>query len=120
MDFTQIHFGKICKINIGGKNYENISGNMTITDDGVFLNGQPIDEYKEPPIVKIEITGDVEKVESEACDVTVNGNVGSIDSKNGNIHCGNVMKNVESKNGNIHCGEVSGDVISKNGNIYRQ
>lgn len=109
------------KIAINGKVYENISGNMEITDKGVFVNGQPIEEYTEPPVCKIEIYGNVESIESENADVTVNGSAGTVVSKNGNVRISNgVTGNVESKNGNIIVGGgIGGDVTTKNGNIDR-
>lgn len=104
---------------INGKVYENVSGTMVINDKGVFVNGKPIEEFQEAPILKIEISGSVESVSSENADVTVTGDVRTVNSKNGNIHVGrDVLENVESKNGNIHIkGKVMGDVTTKNGNI---
>ncbi|MBP5425099.1 MAG: hypothetical protein J6Y33_03385 [Prevotella sp.] len=68
---------------INGKVYENIHGSMTVTDEGIFIDGKPIEEYKEPPVVKIEITGNV-------------------DTKNGNVQVGGgVGGDVTTKNGNI-------------------
>ena len=114
---TQISCGG--KIHINGKTYENIRGNMVITDKGVFVDGKPIEEYKEPFAVNLTIEGNVESVTSDNCDITVNGEVGSALSKNGNITVkGNVMGNAETKNGNIIVkGDVHGDATTKNGNI---
>ena len=106
---------------INGKVYENISGNMTVTDQGIFINGKPIEEYEEPPIVKIEVNGSVGSISSENADVTVNGPVGSVTTKNGNVQAsGGVKGNVDTKNGNVTVGGgVGGDVTTKNGNITR-
>ena len=106
---------------INGKVYENIRGNMTITDEGIFIDGKPIEEYQEPPVIKIEITGSVGAVESENADVTVNGPAGSVTTKNGNVQVsGGVKGNVDTKNGNVTVGGgVEGDVTTKNGNITR-
>ena len=106
------------KVHVNGKTYENITGNMVITDKGIFVNGKPIEEYKEPFVVNLTIEGRVESVTSEG-DVEVNGEAGSALSKNGNITVkGNVLGNVETKNGNIIVkGDVHGDATTKNGNI---
>lgn len=106
------------KIHINGKTYENIRGNMTITDKGIFVNGKPIEEYKEPFVVNLTIEGNVESVTSES-DVTVNGEVGSAATRNGNITVtGNVLGNAETRNGNIVVkGDVHGDATTRNGNI---
>lgn len=118
---SSINFHGNGKTVINGKVYENISGTMTITDDGVFVNGKPIEEYKEPFVVKIVVDGDVDSITSENADVIVNGPVGSVMSKNGSVRVSNgVTGNVESKNGNIIVGGgVGGDVTTKNGNIDR-
>lgn len=123
MEYTNtiINFGGKCgKTIIGGKVYENICGTMTITDKGIYVNGKPIEEYKEPPVFKIEVHGNVETIESDGTDIEVKGDVGTINTKNGNISVGrDVLQNVESKNGNIHVsGKVIGDVTTKNGNIH--
>ena len=102
-----------------GKEYRNIKGTIEINDRGVFVNGKPIEEYKEPPVFKIVIEGNVESIETENADVEVKGSVTNVTSKNGNVTCGSVMGNVESKNGNVCCGSVAGDVTTKNGNILR-
>ena len=106
---------------INGKVYENIRGNMTITDEGIFIDGKPIEEYQEPPVIKIEITGGVDAIESENADVTVNGPAGSVTTMNGNVQVsGGVKGNVDTKNGNVTVGGgVGGDVTTKNGNITR-
>ena len=106
---------------INGKVYENIRGNMFITDEGIFINGKPVEEYQEPPVIKIEITGSVDAIESENADVTVNGPAGSVTTKNGNVQVsGGVKGNVDTKNGNVTVGGgVGGDVTTKNGNITK-
>ena len=106
---------------INGKVYENISGQMEITDQGVFINGQPIEEYTEPFVLKVEIHGNVDNLQSENADVTINGQAGTVVSKNGNVRVSNgVTGNVETKNGNITVGGgIGGDCTTKNGNIDR-
>lgn len=106
-------------ININGKEYKHIYGAVNITDNGIYVNGKPIEEYKEPVTVKLIVQGNVESIEAESSEVNVEGDAGSIVSKNGNITIkGNAKGNVESKNGNIIVrGTVAGDVSTKNGNI---
>ena len=102
-----------------GKEYKNIKGTIEITDSGIFVDGKPIEEYKEPPVFKIVIEGSVETIESENADVEVKGTVTTVNSKNGNVTCSKVLGNVETKNGNVMCGSVDGEVTTKNGNIMR-
>lgn len=117
----------ISKVTINGKTrvngrYVNLTGqNITITDRGMFVNGKPIEQFDESqvPVLKIEITGNVESLTTENGEVTVNGRVGTVVSKNGNVNCQTVEGNVESKNGNVMCGKIMGDCDTKNGNIMR-
>lgn len=117
----------ISKMTINGKTrtngrYVNLTGqNVTITDGGIYVNDKPIKEFDESqvPVLKIEITGNVETLTTENGEVTVNGRVGTIVSKNGNVNCQTVEGNVESKNGNVMCATITGDCETKNGNIMR-
>lgn len=117
----------ISKMTINGKTrvngrYVNLTGqNITITDRGMFVNGKPIEQFDESqvPVLRIEITGNVESLTTENGEVTVNGRVGTVVSKNGNVNCQTVEGNVESKNGNVMCGKIMGDCDTKNGNIMR-
>lgn len=117
----------ISKVTINGKTrvngrYVNLTGqNITITDRGMFVNGKPIEEFDDSqvPVLKNEITGNVESLTTENGEVTVNGRVGTVVSKNGNVNCQTVEGNVESKNGNVMCGKIMGDCDTKNGNIMR-
>jgi len=104
-------------VTIDGKTFKNIKGTMEINSKGIFVDGKPLEEYKEPPVVKVIINGNVESIETENADVEVKGSVNTITSKNGNISCQEVKGNLETKNGNVCCGRVGGDVTTKNGNI---
>ena len=108
------------KTQINGR-YINLTGqSVSITDNGIYVNGKPIEEFDESqvPVLKIEITGNIESLTTENGEVTVNGRVGSVVSKNGNIECQTVEGNAESKNGNIFVTTCHGDCDTKNGNIF--
>lgn len=117
----------ISKVTINGKTrvngrYMNLTGkNIIITDRGMFVNGKLIGEFDDSqvPVLKIEITGNVESLTTENGEVTVNGRVGTVVSKNGNVNCQTVEGNVESKNGNVIVTTCHGDCDTKNGNIIR-
>lgn len=80
----------ISKMTINGKTqingrYINQTGqSVSITDNGIYVNGKPIEQFDESqvPVLKIEITGNVE-------------------SKNGNVMCGKITGDCDTKNGNI-------------------
>lgn len=109
---------------INGKSYSLKGKSMEILGDGqVYVDGVPLSDYeanyKEPPVLKIEITGSVQHIETENADIQVNGNVGEVVSKNGNVSCQTVDGNVTSKNGNVTCSVINGDCDTQNGNIIR-
>lgn len=113
------------KIVINGK-CRIIRENASMEIDGngnVFVNGKPLEDYEanysDPPVLKIEITGTVQHIETENADIQVNGNVGEVVSKNGNVSCHTVEGSVTSKNGNVSCSVIKGDCDTKNGNIMR-
>lgn len=115
---SKMTFNRKTKIN--GR-YINLTGqSVSITDNGIYVNGKPIEEFDESqvPVLKIEITGNIESLTTENGEVTVNGRVGSVVSKNGNIECQTVEGNAESKNGNIFVTTCHGDCDTKNGNIF--
>ena len=61
------------KTHVNGR-YVNLTGqNVTITDKGLFVNGKPIEEFDDSqlPVIKIEITGNIENLTTENGDITV-------------------------------------------------
>lgn len=109
---------------INGKSYSLKGKSMEILGDGqVYVDDVPLSDYeanyKESPVLKIEITGSVQHIETGNADIQVNGNVGEVVSKNGNVSCHTVEGNVTSKNGNVTCSVIKGDCDTKNGNIIR-
>ena len=108
----------------------NVSGNICIQNNKVYVDGKLISESNEP--VKLIIEGDPVNITTEG-DVEVHGNVsGGIHAGCG-INCGNVGGNVKAGNsvhcedvtGNVdagnsvHCGNVGGDV-NAGGNVVRR
>ncbi len=90
---------------IYGSSIDLTGKNVSITSDGFFVDGKPIVEFDESvtPVLKIEITGNVESLTTEDGEITVNGHVGTVVSKDGDIYCGKVMGNCYTKNGDIYC-----------------
>jgi len=105
---------------IYGSSIDLTGKNVSITSDGFFVDGKPIVEFdeSETPVLKIEITGNVESLTTEDGEITVNGHVGTVVSKDGYIKCRTVGGNVENKDGDIYCGKVMGNCYTKNGDIY--
>lgn len=109
------------KMFIGGREIDARGHRIEISGNGVFIDGVPAEQFNgdERPVLKIEITGSVENIETEDADITVNGRVGSISSKNGNVNAQTVEGDIVSKNGNVCVNTCKGSCDTKNGNIIR-
>ncbi len=122
---------KKCVSIIGG-----ISGNVTyngktiniprgsrfeMIDGKVLINGKPFEQYNEAdfPIIKIELTGNVESIETESGDVTVNGGVHNISTMSGDVHCETVEGSVSTMSGDVTCANIKGNCSTMSGDIRR-
>lgn len=105
---------------IYGSSIDLTGKSISFTSDGIYVNGKPIEVFDESemPVLKIEITGNVESLTTENGDVTVNGSVGKVVSENGNVKCQTVDGNVESVNGDVTCDKIKGNCKTENGDIY--
>lgn len=92
-----------------GGNISIVNGKVTV--DGVVQDGQLVGD------VKIDIHGDVERLEAGAGNVTVSGACGQVSTMSGNIECGNVSGNVKTMSGDVTCGTVGGGVSTMSGDI---
>ena len=72
-------------------------------DGKVLINGKPFEQYNEAdcPIIKIEINGNVESIETESGDVTIQGDAGNVNTMSGDVTCDNIKG---------HCSTMSGDI----------
>ena len=65
---------------IYGSNIDLTGKSISFTSDGIYVNGKPIEVFDESeiPVLKIEITGNVESLTTEEGEITVNGHVGRL------------------------------------------
>lgn len=96
------------KIKINGKDVKHSDGllgnNIVITgNNNVVVNGKSISNLNNLPDkeIKIEITGDVKKLETANGDIKVSGNVSEIKTVNGDVEIGGNVEKVETLNGDI-------------------
>ena len=109
------------EIVINGKKYSNISsGNLTISNNKVYVNGFLIEDLKniEEKNIKIEIYGDKNFISVESCEsVNINGNVYNIKLTNGTITCDEVKNDVTITNGDIKANKIFRKYNVINGDI---
>jgi hypothetical protein len=109
------------RIIINGKKYNNISsGNLTISNNKVYVNGFLIEDLKniEEKNIKIEIYGDKNFISVDSCEtINVNGNVYNVKLTNGTIACDDVKNDVTITNGDINANKIFGKCEVVNGDI---
>lgn len=109
------------RIIINGKKYNNISsGNFTISNNKIYINGSLIENLNniEEKNIKIEIYGDENFISVDSCEnINVNGNVYNIKLTNGTITCNDVGNDVTITNGDINANKISGKCKVINGDI---
>lgn len=109
------------EIVINGKKYSNISsGNLTISNNKVYVNGFLIENLKniKEKNIKIEIYGDKNFISVDSCEtINVNGNVYNIKLTNGTITCDDVKNDVTITNGDIKANKIFGKCNVINGDI---
>lgn len=91
-------------------------------DGKVLINGKPFEQYNEAdcPIIKIELTGNVESIETESGDVTItHGDAHNIHTMSGDVRCNNVEGNVSTMSGDVTCNSIKGHCSTMSGDIIR-
>lgn len=90
-------------------------------DGKVLINGKPFELYNEAdcPIIKIEITGNVESIETESGDVTIQGDASNIHTMSGDVRCNAVSGNVNTMSGDVTCDNIKGHCSTMSGDIRR-
>lgn len=108
----KIHFNnKVVKIPHGSC-FEMVNGQF-------IIDGKPLEQYNEAdcPTIKIELTGNVESIQTADGDVTVNGNVHYAKTMSGDIKCKTIEGDAKTMSGDItsdcikgYCSTMSGDI----------
>ena len=79
------------------------SSRMELVDGQILIDGKPFQQYDKAdcPIIKIELTGNVEHVQTQTGDVEVHGDVHNAKTMSGDITCDCIKG---------HCSTMSGDI----------
>lgn len=91
---------------------------LTVCNGRVIIDGKDVTpEAKE---INIFITGDVKRIEADACSkISVTGDVSSISTQSGGVNVvGNINGSVQTMSGDVYCeGAISGNVRTMSGDI---
>lgn len=79
------------------------SSRMELVDGQILIDRKPFEQYDKAdcPIIKIELTGNVEHVQTQTGDVEVHGDVHNAKTMSGDITCDCIKG---------HCSTMSGDI----------
>lgn len=79
------------------------SSRMELVDGQILIDGKPFEQYDKAdcPIIKIELTGNVEHVQTQTGDVEVHDDVHNAKTMSGDITCDCIKG---------HCSTMSGDI----------
>jgi hypothetical protein len=79
------------------------SSRMELVDGQILIDGKPFEQHDKAdcPIIKIELTGNVEHVQTQTGDVEVHGDVHNAKTMSGDITCDCIKG---------HCSTMSGDI----------
>jgi hypothetical protein len=110
------------KIVINGNTIDVPEGaNVSITKDGVTINGKDVtpSKYHEQKEIHVYIDAGVRinTLNTGGGRVEAHDVIGSINSGGGNIKCGGVGGSLTSDGGNVDCGNVGGSLNSGGGNV---
>lgn len=120
-------------ININGDNVYGrsviISGNKIVVDGkdvtpdskivNITITGD-IDNLDVDYSQKIEVIGNINKLNATSADISVTGNSFSIKTTSGDIECGNVNGDIITTSGDVTCGQVRGSVRTTSGDIMNK
>lgn len=78
------------------------SSRMELVDGQILIDGKPFEQYDKADCpIKIELTGNVEHVQTQTGDVEVHGDVHNAKTMSGDITCDCIKG---------HCSTMSGDI----------
>lgn len=111
---ANIVFSKSSRLQINGREFSGhnirLDGNKVVVD-GVIQDGELVGD------IKIDIHGDVERLDSGSGDVTISGSCGVVQTMSGDVECGDVSGNIKTMSGDVTCGAVGGRINTMSGDI---
>lgn len=100
--------------NVNGKTFS--GNNVSIVNGKVIIDGKEQADFPDQPI-KVDIHGDVDKIETESGDVNCHGVAGRIATQSGDIECDNIQGNVSTMSGDVTAECIEGNVSTISGDI---
>jgi hypothetical protein len=97
----------------------NVTGNMSIVNGEVRINGQLVEGDKDAKTINIEVTGDVGDLDVDYCQYLNVHSANEISTSSGDVSVGgSVSGNVTTSSGDVEVGgNVSGKVKTSSGDV---
>lgn len=94
---------------------------MELVDGQILIDGKPFEQCNEEdfPIIKIELTGNVESIKTGSGDVIINGDAHNISTMSGDVRCKTIEGSVSTMSGDVTCDNIKGNCSTMNGDIRR-
>ena len=91
------------------------SSRMELVDGQILIDGKPFEQYDKAdcPIIKIELTGNVEHVQTQT------GNVEHVQTQTGDVEVHGDVHNAKTMSGDITCDCIKGHCSTMSGDIRR-
>lgn len=93
-------------ISVNGRTYTVPSGNISVVNGVVMINGKVVDDQEKGRVMEIKWDGPLANL---TCDASVSCQDAMNVVAGGSVNCGNVAGNVNA-GGSVNCGNVGGDV----------
>jgi len=113
--FMKTETKKTSKMVINNKSF--VGNSITITDEGVFVDGEKV-EGSNVPKIEVHIYGDVKKAETVSGNIIVNGSCGYVQTTSGDVETtGDVSGSIKTVSGDVKCGIVVGNISTVSGDV---
>ncbi len=106
-------------ISINGRSYS--GNNVSISNGVVTIDGQVQLDGAKLPTITINVQGNLDSLKVDSCrEVDVTGDVNNLQTMSGDVRVsGSVFGRVETLSGNVKAGSIAGNVKTLSGNIKK-
>ena len=100
---------------INGKSFS--GRNISMTDEGVFVDGVKQGDLPEEKEIIITVHGDVKDLSTSSGHIHCGKVSGSIKTASGTVNCNDVHGSISTMSGDVDCDDISGSVSTMSGDI---
>ena len=102
-------------VTINGVSYS--GRDISMTDEGVFVDGVKQGELPEEKSIIVEVHGNVQEVSTTSGSVHCDNTSGNVITASGRIVCNDIHGNISTMSGDVSCDNIAGNVSTMSGDI---